>query len=132
MQEDIGKLLLRITIGGLLLFHGIDKVLHGIHFIEGMLSAYDLPPVVTYGVYLGEVVAPVLLILGLFTPLAALVVMVNMIMAIMLAYSDAILTVTEHGAWSIEVPMLYLMGALVIVLTGPGKYSLDHYIYEKA
>ncbi len=130
MKEDIAKLLARVGIGVLLLFHGIDKALHGVSFIEGMLSAHDIPDIVTYGVYIGEIVAPVMLILGLLTPLAALAIVVNMIMAILLVYSDAIFSVTQHGAWSIEVPMLYLIGAVVIILLGPGKYSIDYRLYE--
>ncbi len=131
MKEDIAKLLLRITIGGLMLFHGIDKALHGVSFIEGMLNAHDLPAVVTYGVYIGEIIAPLMLILGILTTLGALIVIVNMVMAILLVYSDALLSVTKHGAWSIEVPMLYLMGSLVIILLGAGRFSIDYYLYEK-
>ena len=131
MKEDIAKLILRITIGGLMLFHGIDKAIHGVSFIEGMLSAHDLPAVVTYGVYIGEIVAPLMLIFGLLTTFAALIIVVNMVMAILLVYSDALFTVTEQGAWSIEVPMLYLMGAVVIILLGPGRYSADYNLYEK-
>ena len=118
-------------VGGLLLFHGIDKALHGVSFIEGMLSAHELPDVVTYGVYIGEIVAPVLLIVGLFTSLAALIVIVNMVMAILLAHSDTLFALTEYGAWSIEVPMLYLLSSVAIILLGPGKYSADYYIFEK-
>jgi len=131
MQEDIAKLLLRIMVGGLMLFHGIDKAIHGVNFIEGMLSAYDLPAVVTYGVYIGEIVAPLMLIFGLLTTLGAIIVIVNMVMAILLVYSDSILSVTQQGAWSIEVPMLYLMSAVVIILLGPGRYSVDYHLYEK-
>lgn len=131
MQEDIAKLILRISVGGLLLFHGIDKILHGVSFIEGMLSAHDLPDVVTYGVYIGEIVAPFMLLAGLFTTLAAMIIIVNMIMAILLVYSDSLFSLTEHGAWSIEVPMLYLTGAVVIILLGAGRFSADYYLYEK-
>ncbi len=131
MKEDIAKLILRITIGGLMLFHGIDKAIHGVNFIEGMLSAHELPAVVTYGVYIGEIVAPLMLIFGLLTTLGAIIIIVNMVMAILLVYSDALFSVTEHGAWSIEVPMLYLMSAVVIILLGPGRYSVDYHLYEK-
>ncbi len=131
MKEDISKLLARVGLGVLLLFHGIDKALHGVSFIEGMLNAHNLPDVVTYGVYIGEIVAPLMLIAGLMTPLAALIVIVNMVMAIMLAYSDAIFSLDAHGAWAIEVPMLYLIGALVIALLGPGRFSADYLLYEK-
>ena len=131
MREDIAKLILRITIGGLMLFHGIDKAIHGVSFIEGMLSAHELPAVVTYGVYIGEIVAPLMLIFGLMTTLGAMIIIVNMVMAILLAYSDSLFSVTEQGAWSIEVPMLYLMGAVVIILLGAGQYSADYHLYEK-
>ncbi len=131
MQEDIAKLILRLTIGGLMLFHGVDKALHGVSFIEGMLSAHELPAVVTYGVYIGEILAPLMLIFGILTTLGAIIIMVNMTMAILLVYSDSLFTLAEHGAWSIETPMLFLMGSLVILLLGPGKYSIDYILYEK-
>ena len=131
MKEDIAKLILRLTIGTLMLFHGIDKALHGVNFVEGMLTAHDLPAIVTYGVYLGEIVAPLMLIFGIFSTLGALMIIVNMIMAIMLVYSDSLFAVTQHGAWSIEVPMLYLMGSVVIILLGEGRYSLNHYLHKK-
>jgi len=131
MKEDIAKLILRITVGGLMLFHGIDKAIHGVSFIEGMLSAHELPAVVTYGVYIGEIIAPLMLIFGLLTTLGAIIIIVNMVMAILLVYSDSLFSVTQYGAWSIEVPMLYLMSSVVIILLGPGKYSVDYHLYEK-
>ena len=131
MREEIGKLLLRLTIGGLMLFHGIDKAIHGVSFIEGLLTEHDLPAVVTYGVYIGEIIAPLLLIFGVATTLGAITIIVNMLMAILLVYSDTIFSVTPQGAWSIEVPMLYLMGSVVILLLGPGKYSVDYHLFEK-
>jgi putative oxidoreductase len=56
MTEDFGKLILRITLGGLLLFHGVHKLLNGIAPIKAMVTAHGIPDAVAYGVYLGEVV----------------------------------------------------------------------------
>ncbi len=64
MAEDIGKLILRFMLGGLMLFHGINKALHGIGFIKGLVSGQGLPEVLAYSVYAGEILAPLFLILG--------------------------------------------------------------------
>ena len=80
-MTDTGKLLLRLTIGILMLFHGVNKLRHGIGFIDGALQAHHLPTWIGYGVYIGEVVAPILLIIGLLTRPAALVVAFDMVSA---------------------------------------------------
>ncbi|MFZ8579874.1 DoxX family membrane protein, partial [Klebsiella quasipneumoniae] len=38
-HEDAGKLLLRLAVGGLMLFHGLHKLLDGVDGISGMLAA---------------------------------------------------------------------------------------------
>ncbi len=60
-HEDAGKLLLRLAVGGLMLFHGLHKLLDGVDGISGMLAAKGLPGFIAYGVLVGEVVAPCLL-----------------------------------------------------------------------
>ncbi len=131
MFDDFGKLLLRVGIGVLLLFHGVDKAIHGINFIEGMIGARDLPSFVTYGVYLGEIIAPLLIIIGLFTKYAGLILAFNMFVAILLVHAGNIFTLGIHGEWSIETPLLFLIGGVAISLLGPGKYSLDKIFEEK-
>ena len=46
MSEDLGKLVLRITVGGLLLFHGMHKLLNGIAPIKAMVAAHGIPDAV--------------------------------------------------------------------------------------
>jgi putative oxidoreductase len=122
---DAGLLLLRLGVGTLLLFHGVYKITDGVAWIAGPLGGVGLPPWVAYGVYIGEVLAPVLLILGLWTRLAGLVIAFNMFMAIFLARRDDIGKINERGgAWAIEVELLFLVGALTLALTGGGRYGL--------
>ena len=122
---DAGLLLLRFGVGELLLFHGIYKVTHGVGWIAGPLGAVGLPAWVAYGVYVGEVLAPVLLILGLWPRLAGLVIAFDMFMAIFLARRDDIGKINPMGgAWAIEVELLFLVGALTIALAGGGRYGL--------
>lgn len=50
MPTDLGLLCLRITVGGLMLFHGIHKLLYGHHFITQLLQNHGLPTFLKYGV----------------------------------------------------------------------------------
>lgn len=122
--DDAAKLVLRLTIGILMLMHGLFKLSHGVGGIIGMVTAKGWPAFIAYGVYLGEVVAPILLILGLFTRPAALLVVVNMIVAILLAHAHQLGEITANGGWRLELQGLFLFGALAIALQGAGRYSL--------
>ena len=85
MDEDFGKLVVRLMVGVLMLFHGVHKVLTGIDPIKHMIAAQGLPDWLSYGVYLGEVVGPVLVVIGLLSRVGGLLIVVNMIVAIALA-----------------------------------------------
>jgi putative oxidoreductase len=123
--EDWGKLVLRLTIGVLLLLHGIAKVKNGIGWMAAPLGAFGLPLFVGYGAYVGEIVAPLLLIAGKFTRLAGLVVAFNMIMAIVLVRRADLFTRNQGGGWSVELELLFLLGGVAIFLLGSGRYALS-------
>jgi putative oxidoreductase len=125
MSENIGKLLLRLMLGGMMLFHGVDKVLNGISYIKGLVQGQGLPEVLAYGVYVGEMVAPLLLILGWKSRVWAGVIAVNMAIAIYLTQLGSLMKLGTHGAWAMEVPMFYFVTALVIVFVGSGKYAIS-------
>jgi putative oxidoreductase len=123
--EDWGRLLLRLMIGGLLLFHGIAKIRNGIGWMAGPLSGLGLPAFVGYGVYVGEVVAPLFVITGTFSRLAGLVIAFNMTSAILIALRDRIFTLNQGGGWAIELELLFLLGGVTIFLLGGGRYALS-------
>jgi putative oxidoreductase len=84
-----------------------------------------LPAWLQYGAYVGEVLAPVLVILGLWARPAALVMAFDMFMAIYLARRGDVAKVNPmSGGWAIELELLYLVGALAIALAGAGRYGL--------
>lgn len=125
MLEDLGKLLLRFGLGGLLLFHGVYKLLNGLGPIKTMLAAHNIPDAVAYGVYLGELVAPVLIIVGLFSRIGGLVIAVNMLVAVLLVHTGALMALTpETGGYALELQAFYLVGGLVVALLGAGRFSL--------
>ncbi len=105
-SNDIGKLLLRLIIGGAMLPHGIGKVIHGIGFIEQGVVAAGFPHILAYGIYIGEFVGPILLILGIFTRLSALTVAIDMVMAFVLVHHSQIFMLNQVGGWAVELPAL--------------------------
>jgi putative oxidoreductase len=122
-REDAGKLLLRLTVGLLMLLHGIAKLTNGVDGIEGMLEKHGLPGAIAYGAYIGEVVAPLFVIIGLYTRPAALVIAINMLFAIGLAHADEIFSLGKQGGWAIELQAFYLFGAIAVALLGAGRLS---------
>lgn len=124
MSEHIAKLLLRLMVGGMMLFHGIHKGVHGISYIKGLVKAQGVPEWLAYGVYVGEILAPLFLIIGWRSRFWASVIVFNMAVAIYLAKMGSLLKLGAHGAWAMEVVMFYLVSALVIALLGSGRYAI--------
>ncbi len=122
--DDLGKLVLRLSVGILMLMHGIFKLSHGIGGIEGMLVAKGLPAFFAWGAYVGEVIAPVLVILGLYTRLGGLLLVAQMVVAILLAHMAQLSMINNMGGWQIELQGLFLFGGLAIALLGAGRFSL--------
>lgn len=124
-SEDLGKLLLRISVGLVLIFHGYFKIVNGIEWIKPMLGGVGLPGFLAYGVYLGEFVAPLMVILGFRTRIAAPVMVINMVMAIILAHRNQIFSIKEAGGgWAIELDALILLGALALFFLGGGRLGI--------
>jgi putative oxidoreductase len=124
MREDFGKLLGRLSVGGLLLLHGVHKLLNGIEPIKTMIGAHNAPQVLGYGVYLGEIVGPILVILGLFSRIGGLLITFNMIVAIVLAGMGSLLALNAQGGYALELEMFYLLGGLSVVLLGAGRIGV--------
>lgn len=124
MQTDMGKLLLRIMLGGLMLFHGIGKLSHGIDFVKGTLTANGLLEMMAYGVYVGEIIAPLMLLIGFKSRIAGAIIAFNMIMALFLVHSNELLRISDTGGLTIELQLFYLFSSIAIILLGSGKYAV--------
>ena len=124
-NHSLGLLIMRLMVGGLMLFHGVAKIMHpdSLNFISGTLSSVGLPSFIAYGVYIGEVIAPLMIIAGFFSRYAGLVVVINMTFALFLAHTGDVFMLTEHGGWRLELQAFYLFGALAIVLMGSGRLA---------
>lgn len=126
LNEAFGKLLTRLGVGGLMLFHGVHKLIHGHEFIQTKLAEAGLPEFLTWGVPVGEVLAPILIIVGLATRTSALIVAFTMIMSIYLVFAGQLFSLNQVGGWVAELNALFLLSSLAIFFHGPGKLSLDH------
>lgn len=122
---DFGLLILRLSVGGLMLLHGLFKLSKGVGFIEQQLIDAGLPSFIAYGVYIGEVVAPLLMIAGFRARLAAAVFFFNCAVAALLAHSADIFTLNAQGGWTIELLGLFMFGAAALIFTGAGKYAVS-------
>ena len=125
---DLGLLLLRLVIGGLLVGHGAQKLFgafggHGLEGTGGFFASIGFRPgkPMAFVAGLTELGAGVLLILGLLTPLAS----AGVIGTLLVAGSVH----AGKGLWAVnggyELPLVYALLGAVLALTGPGAYSLD-------
>lgn len=126
-REDIALLMLRVTLGVLILFHGLAKIRfpEARAFIVETLSSVGLPSVLHLGVYVGELVAPALLIAGIFSRPAAGLIAVNMLFALGLAHRGEYFALNEAGGWAIELQVIFLVTAIALALLGPGRLSVS-------
>ena len=122
--QNFGRLLLRVTIGGLLLFHGVSKLVHGVGWMAGPLGEFHLPFFIAYGVYIGEIVAPILIVLGIWTRPAALVIAFDLFMAIFLVSHARMGSISPGGGWGIEIDAFYLLTAMTLFFIGTGRFSV--------
>ncbi|MDB5796182.1 MAG: GntR family transcriptional regulator [Paucimonas sp.] len=124
MSDQYGKLVLRVVLSAMLLFHGVSKLVNGIGPISGMVANAGMPPQLAWLVYVGEVLAPVLILLGIWTRLAALVVVGNMVVALALVHGGDFVKMSKTGGWALELQAFYLFVALAIALLGAGRFSV--------
>lgn len=124
VSEDFAKLILRATLATLILFHGVSKILGGVGMITGMVARSGMPPALGYLVYVGELIAPLLVLFGVWTRLGALVIAINMVVAVLLAHTSQVWTLSKTGGWALELQAIFLVSALTVALLGAGRYSV--------
>jgi putative oxidoreductase len=125
-QQDLARLLLRLVLGACILLHGIAKIRHGVGGIEQMLVAHGLPGILSWGALVGEVVAPLMLLVGWHARIGGALVAVNMLFALFLAHRGELFALNpQSGGWAIELQAMFLFAAIAVALLGPGRFSLN-------
>lgn len=123
-STDLGKLILRLTLGILILMHGIAKITGGVGSVTSGVANIGLPPALGYLVYVGEVLAPLMLIVGVWSRIAAAIIAINMVVAIYLVHMAQLFTLSKSGGWALELQGMYLFSAIALILLGAGRFSL--------
>jgi putative oxidoreductase len=132
--QDLGLLILRLAVGGLLIIHGLQKAFGwwggpGLDGFKTWLhqAGFQHADIVTYVATGGELAIGVLLVLGLFTPVAAagaLAYLINGVLVdAMAAHEDARLSSFMTDGH--EYRLIPVAVAAALVLTGPGRYGFD-------
>lgn len=131
--QNLGLLILRVGLGAVLIAHGLQKLFgwwdgQGLAGFQNSLSdiGYQHAEILAYVSAGGEIVAGVLLVLGLFTPLAAagaLAFLINGLLAgISAQHSRPVAYFLQDGH---EYQITLVVMAVAVILSGPGRYGLD-------
>lgn len=125
VMQDLARLLLRVTLGALILLHGIAKLTNGLGSVESLLRMHGWPTFLAYGALVGEVLAPLMLIVGFHARLGGVLVAVHMLFALWLAHMGELGRLTSQGGWALELQAMFLVSAVVVALLGPGRFSVN-------
>ena len=119
---SVGLLLLRLSVGVLMIHHGQEKLADPQQFANTYVASLHLPfPLFfAYAAGFSELIGSWLVILGLFTPLGALALSSTMTVAAYQHISTAGLNI-----YVLELVLLYLGGSLALLFNGPGRFSFD-------
>lgn len=120
-----GRLVVRLTVGILILFHGVAKLLHPdmLDFIGSRLASIGVSEELAFGVYIGEVIGPLLVIAGIYSRVGGLFIVINMLFAIVLAHTGDLLSLGDHGGYRLELQAFFLFGGLAVMLLGSGRLA---------
>lgn len=122
---DLALLMLRVFIGVAFWFHGSAKVVD----VAAFAAEFQIPPLLAAVAAYTQVAGALLLMAGLLTPAAALGLAATMGVAVaeLIARGESFV---DPGGHSWEAPALYLVANAVLILAGPGRWSLDAALFR--
>ncbi len=125
-NEHLGKLILRLALGLPLLLHGIAKIGETgvLEAIAARLSSWSLPSPLAFGVFAGELLAPLMILAGWHCRIGGALAAINMLFAIVLMRLGAVWSLSDTGGWLIETEVLMLGAALALVFCGSGRMAI--------
>ena len=125
---EFAPLVVRVIVGVIMAAHGLQKFLAGPANFGGFLAQLGVPAptLMGYVVTLVELGGGILLIIGLFSRLAALLLTIDLLVAILLVKVNVGFLSPQGGGAGAELDLALIAGFLVILLAGAGRISLDY------
>ena len=122
---DLGLLFIRLGLGICLFMHGFGKILHGVGGVKSILVDAGLPSFLAYFAYLSEVLAPIMIAVGFYSRLGAILVLGTSITILYSYYGFAnLFALNEVNGFKSELIYLYIAISLCILFIGSGKYAV--------
>lgn len=121
---NFGLLLLRVMLGIFLMHHGYGKLSHFNELKDSFMNFMGLGSTISASLIIfAEFFCGLFLILGLFTRLVCIPIIIGMAVAAFIAMGGDVFG-------KAEMPVVYMSLAIVLFFTGPGKYSIDGGIWK--
>ena len=123
---DLGLLILRLTSGlSMLILHGVEKLKDPSAIVEVLKqSGFPLAKFMAFLSISAETIFPIMIILGILTRISSLVASINMFVAGIVFH----LIIRGDQFPNFEKAYLYFIIYAVLVITGPGKYTIDRFL----
>lgn len=122
---DLSLLFARIGLGICLFMHGFSKILHGVDNVKAILIKSGLPGFFGYFAYIGEFIAPLMIILGLYSRIGAVLVLGTCITILYSFYGFSnLFQLEQNGGFNAEIVYLYISIASCLLFSGSGKYAV--------
>jgi putative oxidoreductase len=126
----LALLLVRLVMGLAFILHGWPKIQNPMGWMNAM-GGSSVPSVLQALAALAEFGGGIGLILGLLTPIAAFGLVCQMIGAFVLVHLPQGHPFVSQSGPSYELPLVYLMVAIILIALGPGKWSLDALLFAR-
>jgi putative oxidoreductase len=124
----LALLLVRLVMGVAFVLHGWPKIQNPMGWMNAM-GGSSVPSFLQALAALAEFGGGIALILGLLTPIAAFGLVCQMIGALVLVHFPQGHPFVSQGGPSYELPLVYLVMSILLIVLGPGKWSVDALLF---